>query len=234
MIKTTKIYLVEDDPTIVKVVEQALKKWDYTCYFPLDFQNVYEEFEALEPQLVLLDISLPYFNGFYWCKLIREFSEVPIIFISSAEDKMNQIMAMNMGADDFIAKPFDLSVLVAKIQALLRRSYQYGQLTDSAAFSFGENCQFIPNENQIRTNEEVLPLSPNEARILTILFQQQGQIVARERIIEHLWQNEAFIDNNTLAVNITRLRKKLGSVGISDLIQTVKTRGYMIEGERYD
>jgi DNA-binding response OmpR family regulator len=171
---------------------------------------------------------LPYFNGFYWCQEIRKFSEVPIIFLSSAEEKMNQIMAMNMGADDFIAKPFDLGVLVAKIQALLRRSYQYGQPV--LTYQLGE-VTFNPLENQLKSAVDLVTLSPTETRILAALMQKQGEIVPREEIIQALWNSDEFIDNNTLAVNMTRLRKKLQSIGIVDVIQTVKNRGYVIEKE---
>ncbi len=221
-----KIYLVEDDPTIVSVVTAHLEQWAFQCFSPQDFQKISEEFLEIKPDLVLMDISLPYFNGFYWCQEIRKISEAPLIFLSSAEDKMNQIMAMNMGADDFIAKPVELSILRAKIQAILRRSYQYGQ--PILTYSFGEYT-FAPMSNLIRSQKSQLMLSPNEARILAVLFQKRGAIVPREQIIAELWNNDSFIDNNALAVNLTRLRKKLASFGIADLIQTVKNKGYFIE-----
>lgn len=222
------IYLAEDDPTIVNVVKNQLVQWGYQATSPVDFQKIAQEVQESAPDLVLMDIALPYYNGFYWTQEIRKFSEVPIIFLSSADDQMNQVLAMNMGADDFMAKPFDLTILLAKIQALLRRSYQYG--ASSASFTLGE-FQFFPSENQLKCQTSQLPLSPNESRILLTLLQSRGQIVAKEAIIETLWQNEAFIDNNTLAVNMTRLRKKLASVGLADVIQTVKNKGYLIENE---
>jgi DNA-binding response OmpR family regulator len=205
-----------------------LENWDYHVVSTQNFQAILAEFQILTPDLILLDISLPYFNGFYWCQEIRKFSEVPIIFLSSAEEKMNQIMAMNMGADDFIAKPFDLGVLVAKIQALLRRSYQYGQPV--LTYQLGE-VTFNPLENQLKSAVDLVTLSPTETRILAALMQKQGEIVPREEIIQALWNSDEFIDNNTLAVNMTRLRKKLQSIGIVDVIQTVKNRGYVIEKE---
>lgn len=222
-----KIFIIEDDAAIVTSVTTFLDQWGYTCAVPEDFQNVLAGFQASQPDLVLIDISLPYFNGFYWCKAIRQHSEVPIIFVSSAEEQMNQIMAMNMGADDFMAKPFDLNLLLAKIQALLRRSYQYGQRPTTFDL---QGYHFIPTENIIKAQDQTtsLSLSPNESRILLTLCQHQGQIVAKESIIEALWQSDAFIDNNTLAVNLTRLRKKLATFGIEDLIQTVKNKGYLI------
>lgn len=222
---TNKIFLVEDDATIVSVIQQHLTQWGLDCEIANDFQHVFEEYQAIQPDLVILDISLPYFNGFYWCQEIRKVSEVPIIFLSSAKDQMNQVMALNMGADEFIEKPFELTILLAKIQALLRRSYKYGQ---QLSYSFGE-YQFVPAINQIQSTNDHLPLTPNESRILSVLFATRGQIVPREQIIEILWQSDDSIDNNTLAVNLTRLRKKLKDFGIDSLIQTVKNKGYLIE-----
>ena len=222
---TNKIFLVEDDATIVSVIQQHLTQWGLDCEIANDFQHVFEEYQAIQPDLVILDISLPYFNGFYWCQEIRKVSEVPIIFLSSAKDQMNQVMALNMGADEFIEKPFELTILLAKIQALLRRSYKYGQ---QLSYSFGE-YQFVPAINQIQSTNDHLPLTPNESRILSVLFATRGQIVPREQIIETLCQSDDFIDNNTLAVNLTRLRKKLKDFGIDSLIQTVKNKGYLIE-----
>lgn len=225
---TNKIFLVEDDATIVSVIQRHLTQWGLECSIVEDFQHVMEEYQALQPDLVILDISLPHVNGFYWCQEIRKASEVPIIFLSSAKDQMNQVMALNMGADEFIEKPFELNILLAKVQALLRRSYQYGQ---QLTYSFGD-YQFVPAINQIQSAKDHLPLTPNESRILSVLFATQGQIVPREQIIETLWQSDDFIDNNTLAVNLTRLRKKLKDFGIDGLIQTVKNKGYLIEEKR--
>lgn len=222
---TNKIFLVEDDSTIVSVIQQHLTQWGLVCEVATDLQHVFEEYQIVQPDLVILDISLPYFNGFYWCQEIRKVSEVPIIFLSSAKDQMNQVMALNMGADEFIEKPFELTILLAKIQAMLRRSYKYGQ---QLTYSFGE-YHFKPAINQIQSSKDHLPLTPNESRILSVLFATRGQIVPREQIIETLWQSDDFIDNNTLAVNLTRLRKKLKDFGIDSLIQTVKNKGYLIE-----
>lgn len=221
-----KIYLIEDDETLVSVISEHLTQWGYQVEAPNEFQQIFAEFQQLAPDLILMDISLPYFNGFYWCQEIRKVSEVPIIFLSSAGDKMNQIMAMNMGADDFVEKPFDIGLLVAKIQALLRRSYQYGQQSltyDIQAFTF------YPLENQIKSETESLVLSPNETRILAVLLAKRGEVVVREEIIQALWNSDEFIDNNTLSVNMTRIRKKLQSIGVEEFIQTVKNRGYLVE-----
>ena len=228
-----KIYLVEDDATIVSVLADYLRQWGYECYPAKKFAELLQEFRAVSPDLILLDISLPYYNGYHWCQEIRNISEVPIIFLSSMDQQMNQIMAMNMGADDYLTKPFDLAFVLAKIQALLRRSYQYTH-QQVQTFSLGD-VTFHPIENLLKSKTESLPLSPNESRILSLLLQQQGKIVPKETIIEMLWNSEEFIDNNTLAVNMTRLRKKLSQTGLSDLIQTVKNKGYLIEKEQaYD
>ncbi|GAK47141.1 putative response regulator protein [Secundilactobacillus oryzae JCM 18671] len=224
----TSIMIVEDDAKIVSEIQHFLERWQYEGFAPTDFQEVLANCTENQPDLVLIDISLPYFNGFYWCQEIRKVSQVPIIFISSADENMNQIMAMNMGADDFVAKTFDLSVLVAKIQALLRRSYDFGQTV--VKYQLG-TYEFLPTENVIKRmdEEESLTLSPNESRILLALMQRHGTVVPKETIIEALWQSDSFIDNNTLAVNLTRLRAKLAGFGITDLIQTVKGKGYLIE-----
>lgn len=228
-----KIYLVEDDATIVSVLADYLRQWGYECYPAKKFAEILQEFRAVSPDLILLDISLPYYNGYHWCQEIRNISEVPIIFLSSMDQQMNQIMAMNMGADDYLTKPFDLAFVLAKIQALLRRSYQYTH-QQVQTFSLGD-VTFHPIENLLKSKTESLPLSPNESRILSLLLQQQGKIVPKETIIEMLWNSEEFIDNNTLAVNMTRLRNKLSQTGLSDLIQTVKNKGYLIEKEQaYD
>ncbi|WP_217956217.1 response regulator transcription factor [Enterococcus gallinarum] len=228
-----KIYLIEDDATIVSVLADYLRQWGYECYPAKKFAEILQEFRAVSPDLILLDISLPYYNGYHWCQEIRNISEVPIIFLSSMDQQMNQIMAMNMGADDYLTKPFDLAFVLAKIQALLRRSYQYTH-QQVQTFSLGD-VTFHPIENLLKSKTESLPLSPNESRILSLLLQQQGKIVPKETIIEMLWNSEEFIDNNTLAVNMTRLRKKLSQTGLSDLIQTVKNKGYLIEKEQaYD
>jgi two-component system response regulator protein BraR/BceR len=225
-----KIYLVEDDTTIVSVLADYLRQWGYACHPAKKFDAILTEFHEVDPDLVLLDISLPYYNGYHWCQEIRKVSEVPIIFLSSMDQQMNQIMAMNMGADDYLTKPFDLAFVLAKIQALLRRSYQYSH-QQTLTFSLGE-LTFYPTENLLKNKTEHLPLSPNESRILSLLLQQRGKIVPKETIIEMLWNSEEFIDNNTLAVNMTRLRKKLSLIGLSDLIQTVKNKGYLVEREQ--
>lgn len=221
-----KILIIEDDQTIAKTIESHLKKWDIEARCIEDFKNVQETFISFEPQLVLLDILLPFYNGFYWCTQIRSVSKVPIIFLSSASDNMNIVMAMNMGGDDFIEKPFDLNVLTAKIQALLRRTYSFqGQL------HVLEYKGVILNRNDasLMFQDKRLELTKNDFKILQLLMENAGKIVKRERIMEHLWDSDEFIDDNTLTVNITRLRRKLEGIGIDGFIATKKGIGYLVE-----
>lgn len=220
------IFIVEDDPTIISIVQQQLEQWQYHCVQVQDFQQVLTEVQAASADLVLLDVALPVYNGFYWCQKIREQSEIPILFLSSMEDNLNQIMAMNMGADDFMVKPVDLNLLVAKIQALLRRSYQYGQ---KPLRYFLKEAIYEPTLGVISQDNQRLTLTPTENHILAMLCQQANHPVPKAKLIESLWANDAFIDANTLAVNMTRLRKKLRDLGLDDVIQTVKNKGYLIE-----
>lgn len=221
-----RILIIEDDRTIANVLAEHLRTWDYEVHCVTNFKNVMEDFREYEPQLVLLDIVLPLFNGFHWCQEIRKISKVPIIFLSSANDNMNIVMAMNMGGDDFIEKPFDLNVLTAKIQALLRRTYSFqGQL------NVLEYKGVILNLNDAALTYEGrrLDLTKNDFKILQILMENAGKIVKRERIMERLWESDEFIDDNTLTVNITRLRRKLEGIGITDFICTKKGIGYLLE-----
>ncbi len=221
-----KILIVEDDITIAKTIKEHLQRWDYEVKCIEDFKNVQEEFIAFEPQLILMDILLPFYNGFHWCTQIRMISKIPIIFVSSAGDNMNIVMAMNMGADDFIEKPFDLNVLTAKIQALLRRTYSFlGQLNVLEYKGVILNL----NDASLTFKDQKLELTKNDFKILQILMEQSGKIVKRDRIMERLWESDEFIDDNTLTVNITRLRRKLEKIGIDDFIVTKKGSGYLVE-----
>ena len=190
-----------------------------------NFRNVLEEFSEFDPQLVLLDISLPFYNGYYWCTEIRKFSKVPIIFISSASDNMNIVMAMNMGGDDFIAKPFDLNVLTAKIQAILRRTYDFGgQMT----ILQHRGAMLNTSDASLTYNGDRIELTKNDYRILRTLMENKGKVVSRDTLMERLWETDSFVDENALTVNIARLRKKLEQVGLSDFILTKKGMGYLI------
>ena len=221
-----KILIVEDDKTIANAVKKHVETWGYQAYATQNFQNVMEDFAREHPQLVILDITLPFYNGYHWCSEIRKVSKVPILFLSSAADNMNIIMAMQMGGDDFVAKPFDLTVLTAKIQALLRRSYDFAGQT-----RIMEHCGVILNlaDATLLHEGETLELSKNEYRIILTLLERTGSVVSRETLMEKLWATDSFVDENTLTVNVARLRKRLAGIGLSDFIETRKGLGYMIK-----
>ena len=221
-----KILIVEDDKTIANAVKKHVETWGYQAYATQNFQNVMEDFAREHPQLVILDITLPFYNCYHWCSEIRKVSKVPILFLSSAADNMNIIMAMQMGGDDFVAKPFDLTVLTAKIQALLRRSYDFAGQT-----RIMEHCGVILNlaDATLLYEGETLELSKNEYRIILTLLERTGSVVSRETLMEKLWATDSFVDENTLTVNVARLRKRLAGIGLSDFIETRKGLGYMIK-----
>lgn len=220
------IFILEDDPVIAREMDNFLTSWGHNVKCAQDFKNVTAEFADFNPQLVLLDISLPFFNGYCRCREIRKLSDVPIIFISSAADNMNIVTAVNMGGDDFLAKPFDLSVLNAKVQAILRRTYEL-----SGAGNLKEHRGAVLNKQSaaVSYHGKSAELTKNEYRILLTLMEKSGEIVTRESIMEQLWQDESFVDENTLTVNVTRLRKKLESIGLADFITTKKGIGYIIK-----
>lgn len=220
-----RIFLVEDDETIARLIKKHLEKWEYEVSTVQDFGNVLGEFAVCDPQLVLLDIKLPFYNGHYWCTQIRQVSKVPIIFLSSVSDNMNIVMAMNMGADDFIPKPFDLEVLTAKVQALLRRSYDF-----AGSSSMLEHKGMLLNlsDATILYQEQKVELTKNELKILQTLIENKTQVVTRETLMTRLWESDMYVDENTLSVNVNRLRKKLTSIGLEDSILTKKGIGYQI------
>lgn len=221
-----RIMIVEDDRVIARALASHLSKWNYDTRCIEDFKNIIEEFEQYDPQLVLLDIMLPFFNGFHWCQEIRKVSEVPIIFLSSANDNMNIVMAMNMGGDEFIEKPFDLHVVTAKVQAILRRSYSFQGTLNVMEY---HGAVLNLNDATLVNGEQKLELTKNEFRILQMLLENAGKIVSRDSIITRLWESDEFIDDNTLTVNIARLRKKLEQIGLEQMIRTKKGIGYMVE-----
>lgn len=216
---------MEDDETIARLIKKHLEKWEYEVSTVQDFGNVLGEFAACDPQLVLLDIRLPFYNGYHWCTQIRQVSKVPIIFLSSVSDNMNIVMAMNMGADDFIPKPFDLEVLTAKVQALLRRSYDF-----AGSSSMLEHKGMLLNlsDATILYQEQKVELTKNELKILQTLIENKTQVVTRETLMTRLWESDMYVDENTLSVNANRLRKKLTSIGLEDSILTKKGIGYQI------
>ena len=221
-----RIFLVEDDAIIAQTVQKHLSSWGWQVKAAADFSRVMEDFAAFDPQLVLLDIALPFYNGFHWCSEIRKRSQVPVIFLSSADDNMNIVMAMHMGGDDFIPKPFDLTVLTAKVQALLRRTYEFPR--EQPALSLGGGVLRLGDGVFLKGNER-LELTRNEFRILEMLLENRGRIVSRDELMERLWSTDSFVDENTLSVNMNRLRKKLESAGLFDAIRTRKGEGYIIE-----
>lgn len=219
-----KIYIVEDESQITDSLSNYLNRWDFDVFVTSNFQKITEEVNDYQPDLILLDISLPFYNGFYWCTEIRKQFNIPIIFLSSASDKMNIMMAMNLGADDFIAKPFDLEILVAKIMAILRRGLQ------DTGSNYNQYEEFILDLNkvEVKNEKECISLTVNEMKILSLLFQQPEKLISKERIMEKLWENENFIDANTLAVNIARLRRKVADIGLDQYILTKKGKGYLL------
>ena len=221
-----RIFLVEDDPIIAETVQKHLESWGWQVKAAADFARVMDDFSAFDPQLVLLDISLPVYNGYHWCSEIRKVSRVPVIFLSSASDNMNIVMAMHMGGDDFIHKPFDLNVLTAKIQALLRRTYEFSR--EQAELPLGGGALRL-REGVFVKGDLRLELTRNEFRILEMLLENRGRIVSREELMERLWSTDSFVDENTLSVNVNRLRKKLEEAGLPDAIRTRKGEGYIIE-----
>lgn len=222
-----RLFIIEDDKGIAEAIRKHAELWDMRVQYAQNFRNVMSEFAEFDPHIVLMDIGLPFFNGYHWCGEIRKVSKVPIIFISSASDNMNMVMAMNMGADDFIAKPFDQSVLMAKLQAMLRRTYDF-----AAAVPVLEHRGALLNigDNTLTYKNKKIPLSKNEFRILHILMKNKGKVVSREKLMTLLWETDSFIDENTLTVNVGRLRKRLDSAGLADFITTRFGVGYIIEG----
>ena len=220
-----KILIVEDDLIIAKSIKTHLSNWDYEVKYITDFKNIIDVFIEFDPQLVLLDISLPFYNGYHWCSEIRKISKIPIIFISSTSDNINIVMAMDMGADDFIVKPFDLHVLRAKIRALMRRTYRFGH-----AIEVLEHNGVILNLNNMLLlfQDKEIELTKNEFKIMQVLMESKDKIVSRNSLMTSLWESESFIDDNTLTVNIARLRKKLEEAGIEDFIKTKKNLGYLV------
>ena len=223
---TYKILIVEDDVGIADAIRSLGEKWAFEMRICSDFGGVDKEFEEFSPHLVLLDIGLPFFDGYYWCRQLRRASNVPIIVISSASDNMNIVMAMNMGADDFIAKPFDAAVLMAKVQALLRRSYDYAAPAPTLSH---RGAVLHTGDNTLEADGEKIELTKNEYRILYTLLENKGSVVSREKLMTALWESDSFIDDNTLTVNVNRLRKKLDGAGLSGFITTKVGSGYLVE-----
>lgn len=221
-----RIYIIEDDNIIAGKIKEHMTSWGFEAQCASDFRNIMSEFAQYDPHMVLLDISLPFFNGYHWCEEIRRVSKVPVIFLSSAADNMNIIMAMSMGGDDFIAKPFDMNVLVAKVQAVLRRTYDFGGQTQVIEH---RGALLNMSDASLLYNGEPVELTRNDYKILLTLMENRGSIVSRETLMEKLWETDCFVDENTLTVNIARLRKKLDGAGLAGFITTKKGVGYIVE-----
>ena len=221
-----KLLIVEDDRGIAQAIKEQAEQWGLEARTAENFRDILGEYAAYQPHLVLLDIALPFFDGYHWCGQIRKLSNVPILFISSAADNMNIVMAVNMGADDFIAKPFDQSVLMAKIQALLRRTYDF---SGSVPVLEHRGAFLNTGDGTLLYGQETVTLTKNEFRILLCLMENKGKVVSREKLMERLWKTQSFIDENTLTVNVNRLRKKLDGVGLTDFIATKFGLGYIVE-----
>lgn len=221
-----RVLIVEDDKGIAQAIKTQAEMWQMNVHIVENFGNVMAEFAEFEPHIILMDISLPFYNGYYWCTEIRKVSKVPIIFISSASDNMNMVMAMNMGADDFIAKPFDQSLLMAKLQAMLRRTYDFGQSTPVLEH---RGALLNTGDGSLTYSDSKIALSKNEYRILLVLMKNKGRVVSREKLMQALWETDSFVDENTLSVNVNRLRKRLEEAGLKDFITTKFGVGYLIE-----
>lgn len=221
-----KIYVVEDDISIGNIILSELNKWGFETYLAKDFSIILQEFADINPHLVIMDIILPRFDGYYWCTKIREISKVPVIFVSSKDTNMDVVMAMNVGGDDYIQKPFSIDVLIAKIQAVIRRSYDYSEASSNLLVH--DDLILKTDDSTLIYHDQILELTKNEYRIMSVLLSQPDKIVSREKMMRKLWEHESFVDDNTLTVNINRLRKKLAGIGLSDLIYTKKGQGYMI------
>ncbi|AXI30774.1 DNA-binding response regulator [Priestia megaterium] len=221
-----KILIVEDDSKIYELVKGKFEQWSFEVAGVEDFQKVMEVFIAESPELVILDVNLPVYDGFYWCQQIRTVSKTPIVFLSSREHPMDIVMAMNVGADDYIQKPFNLDVLVAKVQALLRRTYAYGDTISDVIEWNGAVLDL--KKGSLHYNDQEVHLTKNEFFILRLLLEERGKIVSREELMRRLWEDEKFVSDNTLSVNITRIRTKLEEIGLNDKIVTKKGQGYLV------
>lgn len=221
-----KILIVEDDDKIYELVKEKFEQWSFEVAGVEDFQKVMEVFIAERPELVILDVNLPVYDGFYWCQQIRTVSKAPIVFLSSREHPMDIVMAMNVGADDYIQKPFNLDVLVAKVQAILRRTYSYGDTISDVIEWNGAVLDL--KKGSLHYNDQEIHLTKNEFFILRLLLEERGKIVSREELMRRLWEDEKFVSDNTLSVNITRIRTKLEEIGLNDKIVTKKGQGYLV------
>lgn len=222
----SNILLIEDNLDLAKEISLSLEKWGLNVELISDFSNILEEFIYKQPKLVIMDVNLPFYDGFYWCNKIREVSKVPILFLSSRDSNMDIIMGINNGGDDYITKPFDIQVLVTKINGLMRRAYNYGT---SESLLYYKDAVLDADKCELRYNGNTLELTKNELKILSLLIRNKGKVVSRDKLMMSLWNDDEFVSDNTLNVNITRLRGKIKDLGLEDIIKTKKGIGYMIQ-----
>lgn len=223
-----KIYVVEDDRQLAGLLENYLQRFGYTTCAAANFERIKEEFEREAPHLVLLDVNLPKFDGYYWCRQIRNLSTCPIIFISAREGKMDQVMALENGADDYITKPFDYDIVLAKIRSQLRRTYgDYAAAGGDRAVQL-EGLKLDKDRLYLSLGDRKVELSLTEVKILEELMRRGEEVVSRDRLLEKIWDDQVFVDDNTLNVYITRVRKKLAALGIEEALQTVRGQGYRL------
>ncbi|MGE7166750.1 response regulator transcription factor GraR/ApsR [Staphylococcus hominis] len=220
-----QILLVEDDQTLFQQLKKELENWDFFVYGVNDFSNVMETYHNVQPEIVIMDVQLPKHDGFYWCRQIRQVSNVPILFLSSRDNPMDQVMSMELGADDYMQKPFHTNVLIAKLQAIYRRVYQFG-VEERRTLNWQDALVDL-SKDSIQKGDKIIYLSKTEMIILEMLIQKQNQIVTRDTLITALWDDEAFVSDNTLTVNVNRLRKKLSEIGMETEIETKVGKGYM-------
>lgn len=217
---------MEDDKTISSIMEDNLERWGYRTEGISDFSDILPAFTSFDPHMVLMDINLPYYDGFYWCSRIRELSNIPIVFISSRDVDSDKIRAISQGGDDYIEKPFSMDLLIAKISAMLRRAYSYSDQTLNVL----QYKDILLNLERLQVfyGEKEIELTRNECKILSLLIRNNGNLVSRTRMIKDLWDEESFVDENTLTVNVNRLRKKLEEIGLVEAIKTIKGEGYRL------
>lgn len=225
MTKLFKILLIEDDATLFKEIKDRLMDWEYDVFGVEDFQSIMESFADIQPDLVIIDIQLPKYDGFHWCRMIREHSNVPIVFLSSRDHPTDMVMSMNLGADDFIQKPFHFEVLIAKIQAILRRVYNYSTTASDLKVWMGATVDF--ERNRVSNEKGMIELTKNEIFILKLLIERKNKVVSREYLMNLLWDDQRFISDNTLTVNVNRLRKKLAEIALENGIETKVGQGYI-------
>ncbi|MCD8907107.1 response regulator transcription factor [Staphylococcus arlettae] len=223
-----KILLVEDDETLFESLRQTLQQWDFEVEGIADFDDVMTTVEAVQPEIIIMDIKLPKFDGFHWTRKIRQNSNVPIVFLSSKDSPMDQVMSMELGADDFIQKPFNTNVLIAKIQAIYRRVYEF-DISEKSILMW-QQAKLDLTKDSISQHDTEIYLSKTEMIILSMLVRKQNQIVTRDTLITALWDDEAFVSDNTLTVNVNRLRKKLADIDMNEQIETKVGRGYLAHG----